>query len=129
MIRRQRDGDLGFQRYNTSGRVRAHLFARNHLHSLERNRMSFGHNAHDGGHACGQSGRHQIGRGKALPLSFIINGRIRLELAAGGPMNRRAVKLPLVTDVDFDQGDFRSALPAARRTSPRRSSSQEEHDP
>jgi hypothetical protein len=44
-------------------------------------------------------------------------------------MNRGAVKLPLVTDVDFDQGDFRSALPAARRTSPRRSSSQEEHDP
>jgi hypothetical protein len=44
-------------------------------------------------------------------------------------MNRGAVKLPLVTDVDFDQGDFRSALPAAGRTGPRRGSAQEKHDP
>ncbi|MEY2852523.1 MAG: hypothetical protein RL549_1222 [Verrucomicrobiota bacterium] len=83
--------------------LRAHFLHRLHRHSLQLDAMPFCHDAHNRGHACGNGRCHQVGWRKAFPLPFVIHRGIGSQLGSGRAMNRFAVKLPLVTNGDFDR--------------------------
>jgi len=103
MIRRKGHGHFGLQPHNPPGRIRAHFLHRLHRHSLQFDAMPFCHDAHNRGHACGNGRCHQVGWRKAFPLPFVIHRGIGSQLGSGRAMNRFAVKLPLVTNGDFDR--------------------------
>ena len=102
MIRRKGHSHFGLQPHNPPGRIRAHFLHRLHRHSLQLDAMPFCHDSHDRGHAGGERGGHKVGWRKAFPLPFVIHGSIGGQLGSGRAMNSLTVKLPLVTNGDFD---------------------------
>jgi len=96
--------DFRFERNNSPGRIGAHFLCRFNRHPLQGDGVPLGGNPHNRSHACSQSSRDEICRRKRFPFPLVVDRGIGFQFGPRRAMNGGAVKLPLVTDGNLNQG-------------------------
>lgn len=101
MILRDRHGDGDGQTDNASRSVCAHFLMDHDFHACEIEFFALGYDAHDGGHAGTKGGGNEIGGGKCLAATVVIDRGIGDKSISRGNVQGGAVKLSFVINADF----------------------------
>ncbi len=104
MILRDRHGDGDGQTDNATRGVGAHFLVDDNFHACEIQFFPLSDDAHDGGHAGTKGGGNEIGGGKCLAATVVINRCIGDESISRRNVQGGAVELAFVINADFYHG-------------------------
>ena len=101
---RDRHGDGNGQADNATRGVGAHFLVDDDFHACEIDLLTLSDDTHDGGHAGTEGGGDEIGGGKCLAATVVIDRSIGDESISRRNVQGGAVELAFVINADFYHG-------------------------